>query len=332
MLKITKRLDSKQEEEYIKKVALCMRRKKATEAEQFLKDFNKNIVIVLQEIKKSGDYVLYNRIIDYMKEWKLHHRTFQINLYKTRNVKISHCVMAWIVMSQELMRDIRSRVKNVCNINLHKDKRWETCYALFRDKEVNNWIIEIVDNKVCPYCNLSFIYNRSPKKTTAELDHFYNKSDYPLFALNYYNLIPVCHSCNHIKSNQDEDIVSPYDNNAYNDLMIDYDFIDETKIDYIDLESNIQIIFNGSEQNKKHIKQLKIDEAYGQVKDYAEELIQKLKIFNNKAARELIQDGIEISISTTEFEQVYFGRYRYEPEKRILGKMTYDFLKKYLKY
>ena len=331
MLKITKRLSESQEEEYIKMVRDCIRRRKSAETKRFLHDFCKYIVDVLREIKKSGDMLLYNQVIDYLKNWNLCHSSLQIKLYKTKNIKMNHLVMAWIVMPQELMKKIHNIVKKVCAANLNNDDRWKICYDSFSKKNVNNWVIELVENKVCPYCNLSFIYSRTPKKTTAELDHFYNKSTYQLFALNFYNLIPVCHSCNHIKTDKDIEMISPYDKHAYDDLTIGYEFIDETNVDYIDLEDNIKIVFNGSTASKKHLGVMHIEEAYEKHKDYAEELIQKIKIFNNRAARELIQDGIGISISTTEFEQVYFGKYRYKPEKRILGKMTHDFLKEHLK-
>ncbi len=53
--------------------------------------------------------------------------------------------------------------------------------------------------KVCPYCNSAFILNYQKdknNKSTADLDHYYPRSRYPFFAVNLWNLIPVCSTCN----------------------------------------------------------------------------------------------------------------------------------------
>ena len=33
----------------------------------------------------------------------------------------------------------------------------------------------------------------------CDLDHFFDKKEYPVMAVSFYNLVPVCHSCNHVK-------------------------------------------------------------------------------------------------------------------------------------
>lgn len=51
----------------------------------------------------------------------------------------------------------------------------------------------------CPYCNRQYItgyIDENKKKTTADLDHFYQKGTYPLFALSLFNFIPSCQICN----------------------------------------------------------------------------------------------------------------------------------------
>lgn len=51
--------------------------------------------------------------------------------------------------------------------------------------------------RTCPYCNRNYItvYGKG-KKSTADLDHFYQKKQYPLFALSLFNFIPSCQICN----------------------------------------------------------------------------------------------------------------------------------------
>ena len=62
--------------------------------------------------------------------------------------------------------------------------------------------IELLENTVCPYCNRSYtnsVFEEKVHGGRPELDHFLSKSVFPFFALAIYNLIPVCHSCNHAK-------------------------------------------------------------------------------------------------------------------------------------
>ena len=63
-------------------------------------------------------------------------------------------------------------------------------------------LIDELNNTVCPYCNRSYthsVFEQSIYGGRPELDHFLSKSVFPFFALSVYNLIPVCHSCNHAK-------------------------------------------------------------------------------------------------------------------------------------
>lgn len=61
---------------------------------------------------------------------------------------------------------------------------------------------------VCPYCNRDYVNSRD-KCLGCEMDHFYNKDNYPLFAISLFNFIPSCGTCNRIKSNTDLKI-NPY--------------------------------------------------------------------------------------------------------------------------
>ncbi|MEW4353520.1 HNH endonuclease [Streptococcus pneumoniae] len=68
--------------------------------------------------------------------------------------------------------------------------------------------LSITNLSVCPYCNRNFM-NSSTNKNTCELDHFWNKSQFPIFAASFYNLIPSCPSCNRNKGT-DTFLLSPY--------------------------------------------------------------------------------------------------------------------------
>lgn len=49
---------------------------------------------------------------------------------------------------------------------------------------------------------------------------FFPKDEYPIFALSFYNFIPSCRTCNHIKSNNNYlELINPYDSRLTNDTF-----------------------------------------------------------------------------------------------------------------
>ncbi len=87
-------------------------------------------------------------------------------------------------------------------------------YNGMRDSGARNWLESALSLRVCPYCNRNYVYQIADKasgaKTTCELDHFFPKGGekgtdikgYPLLAVSFYNLIPVCHYCNRAKQRE----------------------------------------------------------------------------------------------------------------------------------
>ncbi len=67
--------------------------------------------------------------------------------------------------------------------------------------------------RVCPYCNRNYItsYEKDSLKTTADADHYYPKSLYPILQMNLYNMVPSCNVCNSkMKGNKDIRHLYPY--------------------------------------------------------------------------------------------------------------------------
>ncbi len=69
----------------------------------------------------------------------------------------------------------------------------------------------------CIYCNRNYIFDiKENGHIKGHIDHFYPKAKYPYFAMNYFNFIPVCESCNKVKSEFDttditKKIIHPYE-------------------------------------------------------------------------------------------------------------------------
>lgn len=68
------------------------------------------------------------------------------------------------------------------------------------DSGLRHKLLSSLHIKCCPYCNRQYItvWNDEKNKphSTADLDHFYQKDTYPLFALSLFNLVPSCQICN----------------------------------------------------------------------------------------------------------------------------------------
>ena len=112
---------------------------------------------------------------------------------------------------------------------------------------------------VCPYCNRNYINDREPF-LGAEMDHFYSKDKYPMFAVSLYNFIPSCSTCNHIKNIQD------LKNNPFlkeNNSDIKFDLIKDKDEGY-----KIKLICESiDDEEKENFKNdiydvLKLDKAY----------------------------------------------------------------------
>lgn len=55
-------------------------------------------------------------------------------------------------------------------------------------RKLNVRLVQASGIRICPYCNRDYINSRGKKIAGAELDHFYSRKDYPVFALSLYNL------------------------------------------------------------------------------------------------------------------------------------------------
>lgn len=187
------------------------------------------------------------------------------------------------------------------------------------------WLINQLGITVCPYCNRDFINNRKTSMA-GQLDHFYPRSKYPIFALSLYNLIPSCSACNNIKR-QNEIDVSPYD--------ISFDFDSEIRFSYIPLSAEylndptqLKVDIQYINKFKKNIKNMQIDSAYEIHSDYVQELIKKAKIYTKIFREELLENYSGLISTEEELNRIVFGNYinKNDEEKRPLAKLTHDIL------
>lgn len=197
-------------------------------------------------------------------------------------------------------------------------------------------LVENLGIKTCPYCNRSYIsfVKNDEKKTRPQLDHFYPKAIYPFLACSFYNLIPSCSACNHMKSDDDSykdekdgKLVHPY-NVKDSDFTFSYTFnnldilksIDEKNIRFED-EEKIKITLD--RKYEKNNEYFQLETIYQNHKDIVIELILKEINYPRSYINELIKNGFG---TEEEIYRFIFSNYLKidDLHKRPLSKLTRD--------
>lgn len=184
-------------------------------------------------------------------------------------------------------------------------------------RKLNVRLVQASGIRICPYCNRDYINSRGKKIAGAELDHFYSRKDYPVFALSLYNLVPCCGTCNRIKSNKLRAIVSPFDDKA--------DFNQSVKFSYDKKAREVKL-----EGSKEHIQMFHLQEAYEIHSEEAEELMEKKMAYNTSQLEEILDllDKNGKIITMEKLKEDIFGKYMDNNEfgKRPLAKFYHDIL------
>jgi len=183
---------------------------------------------------------------------------------------------------------------------------------------------------VCPYCNRNYINNieKENDKTirTSQFDHFFNKKDYPLYAISFYNLVPSCYACNHTKSVHDIS-KSPYDSDLNIGNTIKFDFELKSALP-LKNKSDVTIFISEQKGLEDNVRVLGLENQYELHKGDVYEILMRQHFFTD----EMIQEYFDNYNSLFEFENENqlksFLLGGYFDEKNIintsLGKLKYD--------
>ncbi|MFM9402291.1 hypothetical protein ACKLNQ_10135 [Myroides odoratimimus] len=79
----------------------------------------------------------------------------------------------------------------------------ETGYENYFQKKHGVTFLNKLNISTCVYCNRNYTLQLVNNHSRAQLDHWLPKTHFPFVALNFYNLIPSCPTCNHIKGQGD---------------------------------------------------------------------------------------------------------------------------------
>ena len=173
---------------------------------------------------------------------------------------------------------------------------------------------------VCPYCNRDYINCRADQVSGAQLDHFFSKDEYPLFAVCLYNLIPVCANCNRTKSNQPAEFASPFDTDINWERDIAFSYAP------IGADSHKIILKTTHPALQNNIDKMRLPEAYQIHDTELKELLEKKRIYTKTQVGEFQKVLYKIKITDYDIKQAVFGpEITAESMKtKPLGKMTHD--------
>jgi len=198
-------------------------------------------------------------------------------------------------------------------------------------KHYNNAsLVDDLGITVCPFCNRTFIHTtiggrKRSVKSTSQLDHFFDKGEYPYFALSLFNLIPVCSSCNHSKQSEKFG-KSPFEiddvDNGFK-FSLEYDKADYTKSD------SFKVVTETPDKELDAQREtLGLDTLYAKHNDIGHELFLKKHIYSDDRIQELCESFPELFTSPNEVRQLVLGNYidKKDVGKRPLAKLTRDIM------
>jgi len=189
--------------------------------------------------------------------------------------------------------------------------------------------------KACVYCNaqLTISAEKFDQSVSAlfQLDHSIDKASYPCFAISFFNLYPVCASCNNNKGKKSI-LFRLYSNNPNKLMASEYQFIfDKASIAEFRLTKDYsQIKFTFDDKGHGLNEHLAVQGIYRTQKDLAAEIILKAEIYNQSYKEGLQKSFSKLygknGISNIDFNRFILGNYL-DPRdihKRPMAKFTQD--------
>lgn len=213
-------------------------------------------------------------------------------------------------------------------------------------------VVKNLGVSVCPYCNRSYVSNfddkwKNEERTSADLDHFYAKGSFALFAISLYNFIPSCKVCNSLfKGEKNMDVLYPYEESYEKKAffrLVSKDKNNEATDIYgwslgkrLDIECLNDIDKEKKSSIEREINLFRIREMYQIHNEYAEKLRYTKNVLGGKIRTEILDlinrdiDKDADRIKMSEFDEIFYGIDLNKVEKQYLtvplSKMIHDIL------
>lgn len=206
-----------------------------------------------------------------------------------------------LMKKQNLDHDISDILKKVFNYK----------YFSSTEKKYRSELLSATKITICPYCDRQYISYYSEDKTTADLDHFWDKSKYPYFALSLFNFIPSCHTCNSTFKGTKNLKVYPYRNGFENKTHFELEpgnkinrrtFFAQVVIGSYKGRINVKQCVNedvpkGRKADiENDISALKLNELYTEHGDYVRELLTVKHLYEDEDYIKQVNDILESTL------------------------------------
>ena len=281
---------------------------------------------------KFYEKVISHRSTSYIKQldnWCKKYLSTKDKIYQFKDVIIADPdELLQIKKLLDLRTDYNTIKKELSHVTKKKSESYYVVDQLYSDmrSDTRMFLLDKLDATVCPYCNRSFVY-AAEGFASCQIDHFFSKSKYPIFAVSFYNLIPVCGFCNHRKGEEEFDFY-PHNLNIGVDDILKFSFAlkgtnflkDKNDIDIIIKSKNI--CYNNQ------IEKLGLRELYSKHRDIVREIIQKFVLNSSAYIESLYKENRDIFTSQEEVEEMIYSAYLQDMNigERPLSKLTRDIL------
>lgn len=162
--------------------------------------------------------------IDYLNKLKTKKRNYSIPAYLTYNEVKNYLTKMYDDVTEILNAEVTYRLKSKNN-SKGCNSQQNVSFINYEDigADIRHDLLNSLGIKTCPYCNRQFITSYikgNSNKTTADLDHYYQKSLFPLFATSSFNFIPSCNVCNSLmKGERYAETLYPFEDAAEGDIQ-----------------------------------------------------------------------------------------------------------------
>jgi len=247
------------------------------------------------KIKKLGKFHIYFKNISL--------KTLLIGKYRTLNI-------------------IKQRINSDDEIKENKFISFLFNYSVLQSKRIKPFFENNLLMSTCYYCNIDYIntYNTIDKdKNKFTLDHYFDKSTYPYLALSLYNFIPSCYTCNcKLKGTIEFNNISPSSKKYDFDEKVKFKIKLDKSCENLHIKNKNHITVDLKEYYsndfKKFIKDMLLNERYKVHKDIVYEMITKAELYPESRLKEL-QD-----LTAIPFQQIKKDIFNLSDEKDLSKK------------
>lgn len=192
--------------------------------------------------------------------------------------------------------------------------------------EARTHLITNLNVNICPYCNRMYIVS-DKDISTCQLDHFFSKDKYPIFATSFYNLIPSCGVCN-MKKGAEEFFYYPYDYSLKPSDLMRFSYEVQSP-NYLMDKNGIKIVTECKKAEYQHqMDVLELDKIYNHHIDIAQDTLKKKKIYSEIYFEMLCREFPSLFGDAVAAKELLYGIPLSEDEigKRPMSKFLQDIL------